>query len=980
MDRRLVTVLLVAALTIVSIPLLAQDSDADESPYGGDFLLDYGNGFTMWLAPGSGGTYKEMIADTLTKADLPFESDLSEIDGFKTVTIGGSSTGGSLTEPGRTGVTTTTSWHAFLWDGSEWQPVSLSDSYSDGKVAVGFYPDDLIPVETPDARSSWTSIQGDSWNSAQQTADVTSETTGKVWEYIPTFGGGDPVAAFAGTLSARGQAMIKYGYAAKDGLSYFISYDQTNGDIKWQFKFNSNGMDVTSPAIMGQYVYIAGNNGQIYKFDWRTGPGENNENVTTFDGAPWNDTSKLVPYETIPIEFYVSYKCNIESLVADSGAIYCKAYNGMVYCFDQDLNLIWSYQEGGHNYYSTPTVYDGLVFAGCYDGILYIIDQVSGELVAKQIIYQTESRQGKCGTVNVPLVYSDGNGGYDIFFSYSDGLGMDSRFSSMAVYKFDGTNITLVKDFGTDYGPITTYLLLWNVDPAKNCILAPTNKGLYIVDSEGNITPFSEEISGFEGIHNAPLLVNFKYLYMTTYSSHRTVVLDMEGKLLGGFDGVSTYAMVSPVVVDGLSLVCDDNGIQVYYSTYPEYVPPAPVPTDEGAWKIIIYILVGLAVFLIVLWLVLKFVFKWEKPFSEIKPRIMHFFYGEEYTHNKRSRRKVRAVIVFGVFITLCVSVISLCVGSETTLGIGEALSSAWSAICKGGQNLTYEEMLIYNQRLPRVLAAIAVGIGLSVAGAMYQAVIKNPLVEPYIMGVSSGAGTFAVAVLTFDFTFFGLFASNSIYLTAFSAIFGGLLAFGLTMLLALKTGGKSINYVLAGIVIGLVFTAVQSLLMIDAGTKVASALSWLYGSFSTMTWDKLWLVLIPSISLSFIPIIWAKEFNLVLLGEDQAKQMGLNAKRFDAVMLIIASVLTSFCVAFCGIIGFVGLVIPHLSRMILGGDHRLMLPATMAFGGFLMVSADLLARVLLSGYELPVGAITTMIGVPVFAYLLIKRGRSYDV
>ena len=146
------------------------------------------------------------------------------------------------------------------------------------------------------------------------------------------------------------------------------------------------------------------------------------------------------------------------------------------------------------------------------------------------------------------------------------------------------------------------------------------------------------------------------------------------------------------------------------------------------------------------------------------------------------------------------------------------------------------------------------------------------------------------------------------------------------------------------------------------------------------MTWDKLWLVLIPSISLSFIPIIWAKEFNLVLLGEDQAKQMGLNAKRFDAVMLIIASVLTSFCVAFCGIIGFVGLVIPHLSRMILGGDHRLMLPATMAFGGFLMVSADLLARVLLSGYELPVGAITTMIGVPVFAYLLIKRGRSYDV
>jgi len=175
------------------------------------------------------------------------------------------------------------------------------------------------------------------------------------------------------------------------------------------------------------------------------------------------------------------------------------------------------------------------------------------------------------------------------------------------------------------------------------------------------------------------------------------------------------------------------------------------------------------------------------------------------------------------------------------------------------------------------------------------------------------------------------------------------------------------------------VFAAIQSVLMIDAGTKVASALSWLYGSFSTMTWDKVWLVLVPSLTLSLVPLVWAREFNLVLLGEDQARQMGLNAKRFDAVLLIIASVLTSFCVAFCGIIGFVGLVIPHLSRMILGGDHRLMLPTSMAFGGFLMVAADLLARVLLSGYELPVGAITTIIGVPVFAYLLVKRGRGYD-
>ena len=979
-DRRVITVLLIIVLALISFPLIAGESDADESPYAGDFLLDYGNGYTEWLAPESGSTYAEMIAATLDNAKISYSEDLSEINGIKTKTIGSKTTGGSLSEPGTTGITVTSSWKAFSWDGSEWQPIALSDSYADSKVAIAFYSDGLVPVETPDARSSWTSVRGDSWNSAHQTADITTESTGKIWENVPTIDTGKPLGLYGGILSARGQAIAKYGNPAKDdGLSYTISHDQTNGNTNWEFKYKSGGMDVTSAAIMGQYIYLAGNNGYIYKFDWRTGPGENNENVTTFDGAPWDETSKVIPTKTIDIEYYVSYNCSVESIIADSGTIYCKAYNGMVYCFDQDLNLVWSYQEEGHNYYTTPTICDNFVFSGCYDGCIYVIDQTTGELVTKEIVYQTESRQGKCGAVNAPIVMKDGNGGYDVFVSYSDGLGMDSRYSAMAVYKFDNAALTLVKDIGNTYGAVSSYLLPWDLTSDMNCVIAPTNSGMYIVDSTGECTLFNEDVAGFNGMRNAPTLVNDQFLYITTYSSHRTIVLDIEGKMLGGIDGVSTYSMASPVVVDGLSLVCDDNGVQVYYSTYPEYVPPTPAPTDDGAWKIIAYVLGALVAILVILWIVLRFVFKWEKPFENLKMHIMHFFFGEDYTHNTRSKRKVRAVVIVGMLMTLAVGILSLCVGAETTFGIGDAIGYAISSISKGGHNLTYEEMLIYNQRLPRVLATIAVGVGLSVAGAMYQAIIKNPLVEPYIMGVSSGAGTFAVAVLTFDFTFFGLFASNSIYLTAFSAIFGGLLAFGLTMLLAIKTGGKSINYVLAGIVIGLVFSAVQSLIMIDAGTKVASALSWLYGSFSTMNWDKLWLVLIPSLTLSFIPLVWANEFNLILLGEDQAKQMDLNARRFQIVMLIIASVLTSFCVAFCGIIGFVGLVIPHLSRMILGGDHRLMLPATMAFGGFLMVAADLLARVLLTGYELPVGAITTMIGVPVFAYLLIKRGRSYD-
>ena len=252
-------------------------------------------------------------------------------------------------------------------------------------------------------------------------------------------------------------------------------------------------------------------------------------------------------------------------------------------------------------------------------------------------------------------------------------------------------------------------------------------------------------------------------------------------------------------------------------------------------------------------------------------------------------------------------------------------------------------------------------------------------MVDPYIMGVSSGAGIAAIAVIAFDFTFFGLFSSHSIFLTAISAMIGGLVAFGCTMIIAEKAGGSSINYVLSGVVVGLAFSALQTIMLTMAGNKLSNALTWLYGSFAEVTWAQVGILLFMSVFLSLVPMFWAKEFNLVLLGEDQAREMGLNVRRFNRLMLILASVLTSVCVAFCGIIGFVGLVIPHLCRMLLGSDHRMVLPASFCFGAVMLMLADLLARTGYYGMELPVGAITTVIGIPVFAYLLIKRGRIYD-
>ncbi len=332
------------------------------------------------------------------------------------------------------------------------------------------------------------------------------------------------------------------------------------------------------------------------------------------------------------------------------------------------------------------------------------------------------------------------------------------------------------------------------------------------------------------------------------------------------------------------------------------------------------------------------------------------FLDGSAATHIAKKKR--RMIILFGLAAVLIT--VSIIVG----LFVGPT---------------SYKDVDIFETRLPRLLAAIGVGIGLSVAGAAYQAVIRNPLVDPYIMGVSSGAGTLAIAVISFNFTFFGLLSIHSPYTIAVAAIFGGLLAFGCTMALTKKAGGTTNAYVLSGVIVGLIFGAIQTILLVFSGDNVSNSLLWLFGSFKDVTWTHVPFIIIPTAVIAVIILRYSKELNLILLGEDQATQMGLNVKRFNALILIIASILTAFCVAFVGIIGFVGLVVPHLCRMIFGGDHRLVLPASIAMGGFLMVMADLLARMILIGQELPVGAITTLIGVPVFAYLLMKRGKMYN-
>jgi iron complex transport system permease protein len=344
----------------------------------------------------------------------------------------------------------------------------------------------------------------------------------------------------------------------------------------------------------------------------------------------------------------------------------------------------------------------------------------------------------------------------------------------------------------------------------------------------------------------------------------------------------------------------------------------------------------------------------------------------------KTKKKRFRIILVAGIFFLAVMFLVSISISAGGIIPITDAFSSLISAISKGGENLTTEELYVFSSRLPRVVAAVGVGAGLAIAGCMFQALIRNPMVDPYITGVSSGAGCLAVAASTM-LASIPLFAGYSAYIIPVAAIVGGLIAFAATLLVAEGAGGSATNYILSGVIVGFAFSSVQTVFLSLNKDNLTNVMWWLYGSFGNITWENAFLVMIPALGISLIAMLWAREFNVFTAVEDQARLLGLNVRRFKALMMVVASILASICVAFVGVIGFVGLIIPHACRMLLGSDHRLIMPASIVLGAVLMLFSDIIARVAIAPLELPVGAITAMIGTPVFAYMLVKRGREYD-
>ncbi|WP_425515810.1 FecCD family ABC transporter permease [Mesobacillus maritimus] len=279
---------------------------------------------------------------------------------------------------------------------------------------------------------------------------------------------------------------------------------------------------------------------------------------------------------------------------------------------------------------------------------------------------------------------------------------------------------------------------------------------------------------------------------------------------------------------------------------------------------------------------------------------------------------------------------------------------------------------IVMNIRLPRVILAGLVGASLAIAGASFQGLLRNPLADPYTLGVSSGASVGAVITLFFGVSlpFAGLFT-----LPLLSIIFAFLtIIIVLIFARRIDRGMKVETIILTGIIFSSFLGALISLMIALTGDELRQIIGWLLGSVSMRGWDYIQIILPFFLVGSLLLLINGRELNAMSFGEEKAQHIGVNVQRRKMLVLIAGSILSGAAVAVSGTIGFVGLVIPHLTRLLWGPDHRHLLPLSLLTGSGFLILADLLARTIIAPTELPIGVITSIIGAPVFAIILMNR------
>ena len=325
-------------------------------------------------------------------------------------------------------------------------------------------------------------------------------------------------------------------------------------------------------------------------------------------------------------------------------------------------------------------------------------------------------------------------------------------------------------------------------------------------------------------------------------------------------------------------------------------------------------------------------------------------------------------LLLAGVLVAACVAGASFGAVSVSAADVFGAVKGALS-----GAVLTPSQALVMDLRLPRVVLAALVGACLAAAGVLYQALFRNALADPYILGVSSGAGLGAALAFAAGGT-----GAAALWAPPLAAFAGALATILLVAALATRRGVmETLSLLLAGVAVSYTLAAMTSFVLVLRHEQMSRIVFWMMGGLQGATWQQVWIVggmLVVGLA---VPLVYARELNIMLLGDERAGELGVNVERVKRIILAAASLVVSAAVSVSGLIGFVGLMTPHAARIVLGPDHRLLLPASVISGAIVMVLADLAARVVLAPVELPVGIITALAGGPVFVWLLIRSNRG---
>jgi iron complex transport system permease protein len=329
---------------------------------------------------------------------------------------------------------------------------------------------------------------------------------------------------------------------------------------------------------------------------------------------------------------------------------------------------------------------------------------------------------------------------------------------------------------------------------------------------------------------------------------------------------------------------------------------------------------------------------------------------------------KISALMIL-ILLALCL--VSLSVGS-VHIEIGRVFHSIVGALTGNLSISSEEEVILFSVRLPRIIFAGIVGASLSLGGVVFQAILRNPLADPYILGISGGSALGAIIGI--------LLGASSFYLgVPLLAFMGALATVLLVFIVAGGTRGPLMDnsLLLSGVIVNAFFSAaILFFLSIVNSMELHSITFWLMGDLSRASGKEICVAAFCLIAGFVLLYAQARKLNLIVQGEDTALQLGVNVERTKQWLLVVTSLITAVAVSLAGIIGFVGIMVPHFMRLVFGSDHRLLLPVSALFGASFLIVADTLARVIFAPAELPVGVITALCGAPYFIFLLKRKAR----